>query len=86
MPRPRPLFFKDHKLLTQNHWRSQKFVRFCHNQLQKPLFGQITKLQVTNIEDLVTNFQKLPILPSHAGNRKKPDDYLLSVKFCFIQY
>jgi len=25
--------------------------RFCHNQLQKPLFGQITKLQVINIED-----------------------------------
>jgi len=27
-------------------------VRFRHNQLQKPLFRQITELQVTNIEGL----------------------------------
>jgi len=26
-------------------------VRFRHKQLQKPLFGQITELQVTNIKD-----------------------------------
>jgi len=27
-------------------------VQFCHNQLEKPQFGQIMKLQVTNIEGL----------------------------------
>jgi len=26
-------------------------VRFCHNQFEKPQFGQITQLQVTKIED-----------------------------------
>jgi len=26
-------------------------VQFRHNQLQKPLFGRITELQVTNIKD-----------------------------------
>jgi len=27
-------------------------VRFCHNQLENPKFGQITELQVTKIESV----------------------------------
>jgi len=45
-------FFSDVMLMTSLKWcRKYIFeVRFCHNQLEKPQFGQITELQITNIE------------------------------------
>jgi len=46
-------FFCDFIVMTVRHNYSFK-VRFRHNQLEKPQFGLITKLQVTNIEDSET--------------------------------
>jgi len=45
-------YFSDIMVMTSLNWCHNYIfeVRFCHNQLQKPLFGQITDLQVTNIE------------------------------------
>jgi len=45
-------FFGDVMLMTSLIWRHNYIfqVRFRLNQLQKPLFGQITELQVINIE------------------------------------
>jgi len=39
-------------VMTSLKWRHNYIfeVQFHHNQLQKPLFGQITKLYVINIE------------------------------------
>jgi len=39
-------------VMTSLKWRHNYILKFdfCHNQLQKPLFGQITELQVTNFE------------------------------------
>jgi len=45
-------FFGDVTVMTSLKWRHNYIfeVRFRHNQLQKPLFVQITELQVTNFE------------------------------------
>jgi len=45
-------FFGDVMVMTSLKWRHNYIfeVRFCHNQLEKPQFGQITELQVINIE------------------------------------
>jgi len=46
-------FLKTSSLLRHQKTSPKFEVRFCHNQLQKSLFGQITELQVTNIEGYV---------------------------------
>jgi len=45
-------YFGDVMVVTSLKWRHIYIfeVRFRHNQLPKPLFGQITKLQIINIE------------------------------------
>jgi len=45
-------FFGDVMVMTslKCHYNYIFEVRFRHNQLQKPLFGQITKLQVIDVE------------------------------------
>jgi len=41
--------FDDAIMMTSLVWR-QNWFWFCHNQYEETQFGQITQLQITNIE------------------------------------